>query len=103
MSTLRRKLTEAITLTAMRPPVSLPTGTHIDLRGKRVVVTGASSGIGAAGAEKLATAGATVSVVARRAELLDEVVTRIADAGGPTPPPDPYTQLRDHQTKAEHA
>ncbi|WP_141564494.1 SDR family oxidoreductase, partial [Mycolicibacterium palauense] len=27
-------------------------------------------------------AGATVSVVARRAELLDEVVTRIADAGG---------------------
>src|SRR4051794_30949096 len=66
----------------MRPPLSLPTGTNIDLRGKRVLLTGASSGIGAAGAVKFAAEGATVFAVARRAELLDEVVDGIADAGG---------------------
>jgi NAD(P)-dependent dehydrogenase (short-subunit alcohol dehydrogenase family) len=79
---LRRKLTEAIALTAMRPPLSLPTGTNIDLRGKRILVTGASSGIGEAGAEQLAAAGATVSVVARRADLLTALVDRITADGG---------------------
>jgi NAD(P)-dependent dehydrogenase (short-subunit alcohol dehydrogenase family) len=82
---LRRKLTEAIALTAMRPPLSLPSfssGTHIDLRGKRILVTGASSGIGEAGAEQLAAAGAVVTVVARRAEPLAALVDRITAAGG---------------------
>jgi NAD(P)-dependent dehydrogenase (short-subunit alcohol dehydrogenase family) len=79
---LRRKLTEAIALTGMRPPLSLPTGTNIDLRGKRILVTGASSGIGEAGAEQLAAAGATVIAVARRADLLDALVGRITAAGG---------------------
>jgi NAD(P)-dependent dehydrogenase (short-subunit alcohol dehydrogenase family) len=79
---LRRKLTEAIALTAMRPPLSLPTGTNIDLRGKRILVTGASSGIGEAGAEQLAAAGATVTVVARRADLLTALVDRITADGG---------------------
>lgn len=77
-----RRLTESIALAGMRPPLSLPTGTNIDLRGKRVLLTGASSGIGAAGAEKFAAQGATVFVVARRAELLDEVVGRITESGG---------------------
>jgi NAD(P)-dependent dehydrogenase (short-subunit alcohol dehydrogenase family) len=82
---MRRKLTEAIALTAMRPPLSLASfsvGTNIDLRGKRILVTGASSGIGEAGAEQLAAAGATVTVVARRADLLTALVDRITADGG---------------------
>jgi NAD(P)-dependent dehydrogenase (short-subunit alcohol dehydrogenase family) len=80
---LRRKLTEAISLTAMRPPLSLfSTDTNIDLRNKRILVTGASSGIGEAGAEQLAAAGARVIAVARRGDLLDALVERITAAGG---------------------
>jgi NAD(P)-dependent dehydrogenase (short-subunit alcohol dehydrogenase family) len=79
---LRRKLTEAISLTAMRPPLGLPTRTNIDLRDKRILVTGASSGIGEAGAEQLAAAGARVIAVARRGDLLDALVQRITAAGG---------------------
>jgi len=79
---LRRKLTEAIALAGMRPPLSVPTGTNIDLRGKRVLLTGASSGIGEAGAELFGKAGATVIVVARRADLLDAVAQRITAAEG---------------------
>ncbi len=78
----RRKLTEAIALTGMRPPLSVAGRTRITLRGKRVLVTGASSGIGEAGAEAFAAEGAEVIVVARRADLLDEVAARIADRGG---------------------
>jgi short-subunit dehydrogenase len=44
--------------------------------GSTIVVTGASSGIGAALAPQLAERGATVGVVARRAERLEEVVER---------------------------
>lgn len=83
-----RKLSENFALATMRPPMvgRLP-GVRsrrdpIDLRGKRVLLTGASSGIGEAGAIKLAREGATVVVAARRQDLLDSVVTRITDAGG---------------------
>ena len=82
MNPLRRKLTEAIALTGMRPPLSVPTRTRIKLGGKRVLITGASSGIGEAGAERFAAEGAEVIVVARRADLLDDLAARIADAGG---------------------
>jgi NAD(P)-dependent dehydrogenase (short-subunit alcohol dehydrogenase family) len=50
--------------------------------GRVVLVTGASSGIGAATARMLGDAGATVLLVARRAELLDDVRREIAAAGG---------------------
>jgi short-subunit dehydrogenase len=42
--------------------------------GRRVLVTGASSGIGAALARELARAGAVVAMCARRTELLDKVL-----------------------------
>jgi short-subunit dehydrogenase len=47
-----------------------------DVAGKRVLVTGASSGIGAGLAEALARAGATVGIVARRTDRLAEVFER---------------------------
>jgi NAD(P)-dependent dehydrogenase (short-subunit alcohol dehydrogenase family) len=71
----------------MRPPIPpqlqlYRPGRDIDLNGKRILLTGASSGIGEAAAEKFARRGATVVVAARRQELLDELVARITDAGG---------------------
>ena len=52
------------------------------VRGKVVLVTGASSGIGRAAAVRLASAGAHVVVVARSEELLEELVTEISGTGG---------------------
>ena len=54
----------------------------VDLTGKRILLTGASSGIGEAAAEKFARRGAKVVVAARRQKLLDAVVERIARNGG---------------------
>jgi NAD(P)-dependent dehydrogenase (short-subunit alcohol dehydrogenase family) len=48
-----------------------------DLSGKNVLVTGGSSGIGAALAEGFAKRGATVGICARRAEKLDAVLARL--------------------------
>jgi len=83
-----RRLAEKVVLASMRPP-RLPTllryrRNHetVDLKGKRILLTGASSCIGEAAAAKLADSGATVIVVARRRDLLDTLVTRITKAGG---------------------
>ena len=69
-------------MAGMRPPLRVPARTRIKLGGKRVLITGASSGIGEAGAQRFGEEGAEVIVVARRADLLDELVSRIAEAGG---------------------
>lgn len=45
------------------------------LDGKRVVVIGASSGIGRGMAERCMAAGAEVTIAARRAEILDDIVS----------------------------
>jgi NAD(P)-dependent dehydrogenase (short-subunit alcohol dehydrogenase family) len=50
--------------------------------GKTVLVTGASYGIGEATARKMAAAGATVLVVARSAEKLEDVAAAINAGGG---------------------
>ncbi|WEV27890.1 SDR family oxidoreductase [Streptomyces sp. 71268] len=52
------------------------------LLGRVAVITGASSGIGAATAEHLAGLGATVAILARRAERLDALASRIEKRGG---------------------
>jgi short-subunit dehydrogenase len=49
--------------------------------GSRILVTGASSGIGAALAEVLAERGAAIAVAARRRDRLDEVVARCRAVG----------------------
>ena len=83
-----RQFTDQIVLATMRPPISpqvlvnRPAMKPVDLEGKRILLTGASSGIGEAGAEQLARRGATVVVVARRRDLLDALADRITAAGG---------------------
>jgi NAD(P)-dependent dehydrogenase (short-subunit alcohol dehydrogenase family) len=52
------------------------------VRGKVVLITGASSGIGKATAVKVADAGATVLLVARSVEKLEETKSEIEAAGG---------------------
>ncbi|WCB92346.1 putative oxidoreductase [Baekduia alba] len=51
------------------------------LTGRVAVVTGATSGIGAATAQSLVAAGAAVAVVGRRAERLDELAVLLDDDG----------------------
>jgi len=64
----------------------------MNLAGRVAVVTGASQGIGRACALKLAQCGASVALVARNQQKLDEVTQEIAEAaraaraGTPVPP-----------------
>ena len=83
-----RRITDQLVLATMRPPmapqvlVNRPAIKPVDLNGKRILLTGASSGIGEAAAGLLAREGATVAVVARRQELLDALAERITTSGG---------------------
>jgi NAD(P)-dependent dehydrogenase (short-subunit alcohol dehydrogenase family) len=52
------------------------------LEGKRALVTGASRGIGRVVAQSFVGAGASVALVARRPELLEEVVSELRQVGG---------------------
>lgn len=54
----------------------------MEIQGKTVLVTGASSGIGAATAKAVAREGARVLLIARNRSKLDSVVEEIEQAGG---------------------
>jgi short-subunit dehydrogenase len=54
-------------------------------RGKAILITGASSGIGEELAEQLAQRGALLTLAARRADVLARLAGRIADASGSRP------------------
>lgn len=55
-----------------------------NLKGKAVLITGASSGIGRAAAVEMGRQGARVALVARREDLLAEVARDVRAAGGET-------------------
>jgi NAD(P)-dependent dehydrogenase (short-subunit alcohol dehydrogenase family) len=54
----------------------------VELDGRVALVTGATSGIGRATAQRLAAQGARVALVGRDAETLAEVARQVGDAGG---------------------
>lgn len=54
---------------------------HIDLSGKRVIITGASRGIGAAIAEGFAKDGARVAICARTKDAIDREGEKLRDLG----------------------
>lgn len=55
---------------------------HPRLDGKRAIITGAGSGIGAATARRFAREGAKVGLIGRRREALESVATLVRDEGG---------------------
>jgi NAD(P)-dependent dehydrogenase (short-subunit alcohol dehydrogenase family) len=70
-----------------RPPTGAAPGSPTRwLAGRLAVVTGASSGIGAATAAAVAAAGAHVMLAARDGQALDGVAGRIKSAGGQATP-----------------
>ncbi len=68
-------------MTSASVPVSGPTG-GLGLHGAAIIVTGASSGIGAATAVQLGVAGASVVLVGRREQALKAQAEAVAEAGG---------------------
>lgn len=54
----------------------------VDFTGKHAIITGGSSGIGHGVAARLAARGATVSLVARRSDVLEEAAARLRAVGG---------------------
>ena len=67
----------------LEPIVSIPPSTPLNPR-KRAILVGASSGIGAALAKRLAREGYTVACLARRAKLLQSLCDEINKASGET-------------------
>ena len=56
-----------------------------DLGGRRVLVTGASSGIGAATCRSIVACGGSVAMLARRKERLEELPTELGERAVPVP------------------
>jgi short-subunit dehydrogenase len=59
--------------------------TGVEVSGSRVLLTGASSGIGRELARQLAARGAALAISARRRPLLEELAEQISAAGGAAP------------------
>ncbi len=83
------KRVSVIARAARGVPANLPLPNPLERRtleravaGKRVMITGASSGIGEALALRIGAAGGEALLVARTAERLEEVAERIRSAGG---------------------
>lgn len=55
---------------------------ELNIKGKVVIITGASSGMGAAAAKHLSELGATVVLGARRADRIEKLAKEIGDNGG---------------------
>jgi NAD(P)-dependent dehydrogenase (short-subunit alcohol dehydrogenase family) len=69
-----------LTLPAVATFAKEEEGMALSLKGKKVLVTGASSGIGAALAEAFALEGAVVGICARRAERLAETLQKCKES-----------------------
>lgn len=73
----------------------------LSLNGRHALVGGASKGIGRASAEELARNGATVTVMARSADLLDQVVSELPTPGGQQHHA-LVVDMSDHQSLVHH-
>jgi NAD(P)-dependent dehydrogenase (short-subunit alcohol dehydrogenase family) len=82
MNPARAAINKAINTLANPPRISDPDRLRGAVSGKTVLVTGASYGVGEATARKLAAAGATVLLLARTADKLDDLVASITAGGG---------------------
>jgi NAD(P)-dependent dehydrogenase (short-subunit alcohol dehydrogenase family) len=85
LASVQRRLVR-LSLDPLPRPAALLTGHGEPIENKRILVTGASSGVGRAAAVRLAAEGATVLAVARREDELEALVTEIAGTDGTSYP-----------------